>query len=424
MPRLPRIGLTGWIMVALAAGLGCGLLQHLVLPDDINQATIRWVHDPLGRIFLNGIRMLVVPLVLVSLTLGTAAIGDLSKLGRIGGKVMGIYLGTTAMAITLGYALASLIHPGRGLTIPVEAAFEAKTKPFVMDILVDIVPTNPILAMVEGRMLQVIFVAVLAGLAIASIGEAAAPVKKGLESLDAIIQKMVWFVMMFAPLGVFGLLAKVVASEGIDVFLPLLKYMGTILGGMTLHVAVVYSGVLIIFGRLNPLRFFQNAWPAVVVAFSTASSNASLPVTMRVAEERMGSDESIHAFTLPLGATVNMDGTAFMQGCATVFIAEVYGIDLSTADFMTVVLMATLASVGTAGVPGAGLIMLSMVLQEVGLPLEGIAIILGVDRILDMCRTAVNVCGDLTATVVVANSEGALDRAVFDHKSAPMEVGG
>ncbi len=422
MPRLPKLGLTGWIMVALGAGLGCGLLQYLLLPEAVNEGIIRWVHDPLGDIFLNGIRMLVVPLVLVSLTLGTAAIGDLKKLGRIGGKVMALYLGTTAIAITLGYGLAKLIHPGRGLSIPVEAAFEARSKPFVMDIIVDIVPTNPFLGMVEGKMLQVIFIAILAGLSIASLGEKAGPVKSGLESLDAIIQRMVWFVMMFAPFGVFGLLAKVVASEGLEVFLPLIKYMANILGGMGLHVAITYSLVLVVFARLNPVRFFLNAWPAVVVAFSTASSNATLPVTMRVSEQRMGTDESVHSFTLPLGATVNMDGTAFMQGCATVFIAEVYGIPLSTGDFLTVVLMATLASIGTAGVPGAGLIMLSMVLHEVGLPLEGIGIILGVDRVLDMCRTAVNVCGDLAATAVVSKSEGALDEATYNHASPRMEV--
>ncbi len=411
-------------MVGLVAGLLCGLLQYLLLPPELNVAIIRWVHDPLGKIFLNGIRMLVVPLVLVSLTLGTAAIGDLRKLGRIGGKVMGLYLGTTAIAISLGYALARIIHPGRGLSIDVDATFSPKESPFLMDILVDIVPRNPFSAMVEGKMLQVIFVAVLAGLAIASLGPRAATLKRGLESLDAVIQRMVWFVMLFAPLGVFGLLAKVVASEGVEVFLPLIKYMGNILGGMALHVVIVYSLILLVFARLNPIRFFQNAWPAIVVAFSTASSNATLPVTLRTAEERMGSEDSVHAFTLPLGATINMDGTAFMQGCATVFIAEVYGIPLSTGDFLTVVLMATLASVGTAGVPGAGLIMLSMVLSEVGLPIEGIGIILGVDRILDMCRTAVNVCGDLTATVVVAKSEGALDENVFYHENLPMKGAG
>ncbi len=421
MPRRFSIGLTGWILVGLGAGLVFGILQHLLLPEAWNEAIIHWVHDPLGRVFLNGIRMLVVPLVLVSLTLGTASIGDLRKLGRIGGKTVGLYLGTTAVAISLGFVLASLSHPGRGLSIPVDAAFEGKDSPFVMDILVDVVPSNPLLAMVEGSMLQVIFVAILAGLAVAAVGERAAPVMRGLEALDAVIQKMVWFVMLFAPIGVFALLAEVVADQGVAVFLPLLKYMGAVLAALALQVLFTHSCVLFSLTRLSPLQFFRNAWPAVLVAFSTSSSNATLPVTLSTAKTRMGTDEAVHSFTLPLGATVNMDGTAIMQGVATVFIAEAYGISLSGGDFLTVVLMATLASIGTAGVPGVGLIMLSMVLTELGLPLEGIGIILGVDRVLDMSRTAVNVCGDLVTTVVVASSEGALDRSIFDTVDARMD---
>jgi len=417
-----RIGLTSWILIGLAAGGVTGLLQHLLLPEALNQGLIRWVHHPLGRIFLNGIRMLVVPLVLVSLTLGTAAIGDLRKLGRIGGKTVGLYLATTAVAISLGLLLARLVHPGSGLSIDVETAFEGRESPFLMDILVDVVPTNPLLAMVEGKMLQVIFLAVLAGLAIAATGEKAAPLVRGLQALDAVIQKMVWFVMLFAPIGVFALIAEVVAGQGLAVFLPLLKYMGTVLGALALHGIITYSTALFALTRLSPLRFYRNAWPALVVAFSTSSSNATLPVTLTTAETRMGTGESVHAFTLPLGATLNMDGTAIMQGVATVFIAEVYGVPLSGGDFLTVVLMATLASVGTAGVPGVGLIMLSMVLTEVGLPLEGIGIILGVDRILDMCRTAVNICGDLMTTVVVAKSEGELDLQVYEELDPRLDA--
>ncbi|MFH1469242.1 MAG: dicarboxylate/amino acid:cation symporter [Pseudomonadota bacterium] len=411
------------MLVAMGAGLGWGLLQHALLPDTWNEALVTWLLDPLGQLFLKGIRLLVVPLVLVSLTLGTAAIGDLRRLGRIGGKIMALYLGTTAAAISLGYALATLAHPGKGLSLPADVTFAAAQRPSPLTILLDIVPENPLTAMVEGNMLQVIFVAVLAGLALASAGPRAAPLRRGLEGLDAVIQRMVVLIMLFAPFGVFGPLAKVVATQGLDVFLPLLRYAGTLLGGLGLQVLVVYSLVLLFIGRLNPLHFFRNAWPALVVAFSTASSNASLPVTLRVSEERMGTDESVHAFTLPLGATVNMDGTALMQGCATVFIAEVYGIHLTPGDFLTVVLMATLASVGTAGVPGAGLIMLSMVLQQLGLPLEGIGIILGVDRVLDMTRTAVNVAGDLCATAVVARSEGALDLARYQDQ-VPAETEG
>lgn len=417
-----KLGLTAWILIGLGAGIVVGLLQYFLLPGNVNQAIIRWVHNPIGAIFLNGIRLLVVPLVLVSLTLGTAAIGDLNKLGRIGGKTMLIYLSTTAIAISIGYLLASVIRPGSGLDIPVEATFEASESPFVMDIFVNIVPTNPFLAMVEGNMLQIIFVAILAGLAIAAIREKATPLVRVLESADEVIQKMVWMIMLFAPIGVFGLIAKVVAGEGLDVFIPLVKYMVTIFGALGIHAILTYSLYLVVLTRLSPFHFYRNVYPAMLVAFSTSSSNASLPVTMQVAEDRVGTKESVHSFTLPLGATINMDGTAIMQGVATVFIAGVYGIDLTLGNFLTVVMMATLASIGTAGVPGVGLIMLSMVLTEIGLPLEGIGIILGVDRILDMTRTAVNIAGDLMTTTVVAKSEGEIDLDRFEGRNKAMEL--
>jgi Na+/H+-dicarboxylate symporter len=412
-----KLNLTGWILLGLVGGIVVGLLQYWLLPEAVNDATVRYFHDPIGRLFLNGIRLLVVPLVLVSLTLGTAAIGDLGKLGRIGGKTMAVYLTTTAVAISIGFALAFLVQPGSGLSIPTDAAFTGREAPPLTDILVDIVPTNPFAAMVEGKMLQVIFVAILAGLAVARLRERAEPLVRVLESMDQVIQAMVTMIMYVAPLGVFALIAKVIVGEGLAVFVPLLKYMGAVLGALLIHAVVVYPTYLTVLGRLNPVQFFKNIFPAQVVAFSTSSSNATLPVTMEVAEHRLGTRESIHAFTLPLGATVNMDGTAIMQGVATVFIANVYGVDLSAGDFLRVVLMATLASIGTAGVPGVGLIMLSMVLVEVGLPVEGIGIILGVDRLLDMSRTAVNITGDLMCTAVVARSEGEFEPAIYGREN-------
>ncbi|MCB2212763.1 dicarboxylate/amino acid:cation symporter [bacterium] len=405
--------LTRWILIGLGAGIVVGLIQYLTLPADVNAAIIKWVHNPLGVVFLNAIRLMVVPLVLVSLTLGTAAIGDLSKLGRIGGKTMGIYLTTTAIAISIGFILATTVHPGTNLDIPVEGDFQGGESPFVMDIITDIVPTNPVSSMAEGNMLQIIFFAILAGLAIAKIGKKADPLMRGLESLDQVIQAMVVLIMWYAPIGVFGLIAKVVAGEGFAVFVPLLKYMFCVVGALAIHGLVIYPLYLMILTKLNPWRFYANIWPAMLVAFSTSSSNATLPVTMNVAGTRLGAKESIYSFTLPLGATINMDGTAIMQGVATVFIANVYGIDLTLGNFLTVVMMATLASIGTAGVPGVGLIMLSMVLTEIGLPIEGIGIILGVDRLLDMTRTSVNIAGDLMTTTVVAKSEGEFDVARF-----------
>ncbi len=416
-----KLGLTAWIMIGLGAGIVVGLLQYLILPDSVNDFIVKYFHDPVGNIFLHGIRLLVVPLVLVSLTLGTAAIGDLKKLGRIGGKTMGIYVTTTAIAISIGFALAWIVRPGSGLSIPVDQGFQGADKPSVIDLLVNIVPTNPFSAMVEGNMLQIIFVAMLAGLAIASLKEKAAPLYSFLEAADQVIQKMVVFIMYFAPIGVFGLMAEVIVSQGFEVFIPLLKYMATIVGALFLQGFVIYPLYLSLLGRLNPIQFFKNIYPAMVVAFSTSSSNATLPVTMDVAEKRVGVKDTVFSFTLPLGATINMDGTAIMQGVATVFIAGVYGIPLTVGDFFTVVLMATLASIGTAGVPGVGLIMLSMVLTEIGLPLEGIGIILGVDRVLDMTRTMINITGDLMATTVVGKSEGEFDEELYFAKNKKME---
>jgi Na+/H+-dicarboxylate symporter len=405
--------LTGWILLGLVAGIVLGLLQYWLLPASVNEASVRWFHDPVGRVFLNAIRLMVIPLVLVSLTLGTAAIGDLRKLGRIGGKTMSIYLVTTAVAITIGLTLASTVRPGEGLSIPVDADFTGSEAPPIADTLVNIVPANPFAAMVEGKMLQVIFVALLAGLALAAVRDRARPLIDLLTAADVVIQRMVVMIMWFAPLGVLALIAKVIVGEGLAVFVPLLKYMACVLGALAIHLLVVYPTLLVVLARLSPRRFFANVHPAMIVGFSTSSSNATLPVTMEVAEHRVGAREEVHAFTLPLGATINMDGTAIMQGVATVFIAGVYGIDLSIVDFLQVILMATLASIGTAGVPGVGLIMLSMVLVEIGLPVEGIGIILGVDRLLDMSRTAVNIAGDLMCTTVVAKSEGEFDVQVY-----------
>ena len=409
-----RISLTAWILLGLAGGVAVGLGQHLFLPADLNQASIRYFHEPVGRLFLNGIRLVVVPLVLVSLTLGTAAIGDIRKLGRIGGKTVAIYLTTTVLAVSIGFGLAFAVQPGSGIAMPTDASFKPVAPPGIADTLVGIVATNPFAAMVEGNMLQIIFIAMLAGLAIAWVGEPAAPALRGLKAIDLIVQRMVHLVMLFAPVGVFGLMAKVVIGQGSAVFLPLLKYVAAVFGGLLVHALVVYPAYLAALGRINPLRFYANVYPAMLVAFSTSSSSATLPVSMEVARERLGVHEDVYSFTLPLGATINMDGTAIMQGVATVFVANVYGIALGPAEFLQVALMATLASVGTAGVPGAGVIMLSMVLAQVGLPVEGIAIILGIDRLVDMGRTVLNISGDLMATAVVARSEGALDPAALD----------
>ena len=422
--RRRRPSLTVWILLGLVGGAGVGLLQNLFVPPDWNALSIRYFHEPVGKLFLNGIRLVVVPLVLVSLALGTAAIGDVRRLGRIGGKTLAIYMTTTLLAVSVGFGLAFAVQPGSGVAMPTDASFKPAAPPNIVDVLVGFVPVNPFAALVEGNMLQIIFIAMLAGLAIVWTGEAAGPVLGWLKAADLVVQRMVRLVMLFAPVGVFGLMARVVIGQGTAVFVPLLKYIAVVFGALAIHALVVYPAYLAVLGRINPLRFYRSIHPAMLMAFSTSSSSATLPVSMEVARERLGAREDVYSFTLPLGATINMDGTAIMQGVATVFVANVYGIALGPTEFLQVVLMATLASIGTAGVPGAGVIMLSMVLAQVGLPVEGIAIVLGVDRIVDMARTVLNVCGDLMTTAVVARTEGGLDPAALERAVAAQAGAG
>ncbi|AZR74899.1 sodium:dicarboxylate symporter [Anoxybacter fermentans] len=406
--------LTTQIFIALLAGVVFGVIANLFLSQEVYQALEKWILTPVGNIFIRGIRMMVVPLVLISLACGAAGIGDLKKLGRIGGKTLIFYMSTTAIAITIGLILAYIINPGIGINLSSEAAFQSKTPPFIMDVLTDIIPTNPFAAMTEGNMLQIILFAILTGIAIAYVGEKAQPILELANILNEVMIKMVSIVLVFAPYGVFALIAKVIASQGLEIILPLIKYMSTVLLALLLHTTITYSSALTLLARVNPLTFFKKFSPTMMVAFSTSSSNATLPVTIETVESKLGVSNEICSFTLPLGATINMDGTSIMQGVATIFIAQVFGIDLSFQALLMVILTATLASIGTAGVPGVGLITLSMVLQSVGLPVEGIALIIGVDRILDMTRTVVNITGDAVATIVIGNSEGAFDRVKFN----------
>jgi DAACS family dicarboxylate/amino acid:cation (Na+ or H+) symporter len=300
------------------------------------------------------------------------------------------------------------------------AQVELKDPPALEQVLIDLVPSNPVAAMANGSMLQVIVFALLFGVAVAAAGERGRHVLNFFNDLNAVIMRMVDLVMKLAPIGVFALIAKTFATQGADVLAPLLGYFLVVVGALLVHTLGTFSAVLYLLGRLDPMIFYAKLRSVLAFAFSTASSNATIPVTLKTTEERLGVSNSVAAFTVPLGATINMDGTAIMQGVATVFIAEVYGVDLSLADYLTVILTATLASVGTAGVPGVGLIMLAMVLGQVGLPVEGIALIIGVDRLLDMLRTATNVTGDCMVTCLVAKSEGALDETVYYDKAAGL----
>ncbi len=370
-----------------------------------------------GSIFIASLKLLVVPLVFVSLVCGTASLNDIRKLGRVGLKTVGLYLTTTAIAISLALVAAVIIGPGLGFDLSSEATFASKPPPPLVEVLIDIFPTNPVQAMASGKMLQIIVFAVLFGLAMVLAGAPGQRLLSLFQDGNEVIMKLVLMLMQAAPYGVFALLARTFAAEGFGAIMPLAKYFFLVLFVLLLHGTGTYMILLKALGRLSPVRFFKNMRAVHVFAFSTASSNATIPVSLETVEHKMGVNNSIASFTIPLGATINMDGTAIMQGVATVFIAQAYGMELAMSDFLIVVLTATLASIGTAGVPGVGLIMLAMVLEQVGLPVEGIALIIGVDRLLDMVRTAVNVTGDATVTCVVAKSEGQMDEALFNAES-------
>jgi Na+/H+-dicarboxylate symporter len=399
-----KLNVTTKIFIGLVLGVIVGLF--FTSAPDAAKTYIK----PFGDLFLNLIKMIIVPLVLSSLVVGAASTGDVKKLGRIGVKTLTYYLLTTAFAVTLGLILGNILNPGLGMNLPAGAKPDVSKVPSIVETLLNIVPSNPIKAMVDVNMLQIIVFALFLGIAITLIGDKGKPVLNFFESLAEVSYKIVALIMSYAPIGVFGLIVPVVAANGPAVLLPLLKVIITVYIGVALHAVLVYSSLVYIFAKMNPLKFFKGASPAMVVAFTTSSSSGTLPVTMESVEKNLGVPKTISSFVLPLGATINMDGTALYQGVCALFIAQVFGIHLTLAQQMVIILTATLASIGTAGVPGAGLIMLTMVLQSVGLPLEGIALIAGIDRVLDMARTCINVTGDMAGSVVVAASEGELQK--------------
>lgn len=408
-------GLTRRILIGLAAGLVVGvILERLPTDHMLFEFLVDGVFYVGGQVFLASLKLLIVPLVLVSLACGTASLEDVSRLGRIGGKTLVLYLFTTAIAISLAILAAVLLEPGAGIALPTEATgFSPSEAPGLADTLINIFPENPFQAMAEAQMLQVIVFAVLLGISMTLAGEAGRDLLRVFESANAVIMKLVFLLMQIAPYGVFCLIAKVFAEQGYDVFGSLMRYFATVVGVLLLHLLVTYPLLLLLLARLGPFAFLRKLRTPMTVAFSTASSGATLPVTLRTTEERLGVDGSIASFTVPLGATINMDGTAIMQGVATVFIAQAYGIEIAASGYLTIVVTATLASIGTAGVPGVGTVMLAMVLAQMDLPVEGIGLILGVDRLLDMMRTAVNVTGDAAVSCIVARSEGRLDLEVY-----------
>lgn len=414
--------LSSRILLGMVLGIILGLiLNSLGGADPDKTPIISWfvnnVFDVVGQIFVISLKLLVVPLVFFSLVCGSASMGEDVKMGQVALKTVSLYLMTTAIAVSLALTIANIVDPGVGINTSEAANYVAKEAPSFKDVFIGIFPSNPFQAMVEGNMLQVIVFAILVGIAILQAGESGNKVLRGCQMISDVIMRMVSILMNLAPYGVFCLLAKLFTGQGFSAIVNLALYFGTIVFVLLLHASVVYTTIFTLFTRLNPLTLFKNMRPAMLFAFSTSSSNATMPITLNVAKNRVGAHNSIASFTVPLGATVNMDGTAIMQGIATVFIAQAYGLDLSMTEYFAVIATATLASIGTAGVPGVGLITLAMVLQQVGLPVEGIGLIIGVDRLLDMLRTVVNVSGDGMVTAVVANSEGRLDKTIFNDTS-------
>lgn len=414
------MSLTGRVILGMVVGILTGFAIQSLFADSgfVNNYIVNGLFEVGGQIFVASLKMLVVPLVFVSLVCGTSSLKDLSTLGRMGGKTLALYIGTTAVAITLALTIGNLFQPGAGADLTAASSFKSADAPSLGQVIIDMFPTNPIQAMAEGKTLQVIVFAVLFGIAISAAGKPGERIAAVFSDLNEVIMKLVALLMNLAPYGVFFLMAKLFSGLGLSAIWNLAEYFLVLAGTLLLHGLVTYSAMLKGFTGLSPITFLRKMEDAIMFAFSTASSNATIPVTMETAKNRMGVDNKVASFTVPLGATVNMDGTAIMQGVATAFIAQAYNIDLTMGDYLMVILTATLASVGTAGVPGVGLVMLAMVLNQVGLPLEGIALIMGVDRLLDMIRTAVNITGDSAVTIIVAKSEGSFDEARFNDPAA------
>lgn len=417
LDKFKKISLGNWILIGMILGFIVGLILNF------------WVKDPFikdivlidnvfyigGTVFIKLMKMLVVPLVFCSIVVGVASISDIRKIGKIGGTTILIYLLTTALAITIALLIAGIIKPGEGLNMAGLAQANLTTAQSMADTVINIIPDNPINSLASGDMLPVIIFGVLIGIILAKLREETKTVNKLFEEGNTIMMEMTSIVMKFAPIGVFCLMAKTFAGLGFGGLMPLLKYIGCVLLGLAIQAFIVYPSIMVILTRLNPIKFFKRFISVMFFAFSSSTSNATIPLNMEKLSE-MGVSRDVSSFTIPLGATINMDGTAIMQGCAVMFAAQAYGIDLGTSALITVVFTAVMASVGTAGVPSVGLITLNMVFNSVGLPVDAIGIIMGIDHLLDMFRTAVNVTGDAICTLIVSFRSKALDLDVFNGK--------
>ncbi|VAW46099.1 Proton/glutamate symporter @ Sodium/glutamate symporter [hydrothermal vent metagenome] len=412
--------LTKKIIILMVLGAVVGLTFNLTGWNNIefiDTYVVGGLFHVVGQLFINSLKMIMIPLVFVSLFCGTTALRDPAMLGKIGGRTLAFYLMTTAIALVMALSFALMIEVGAGADITKNPGYVVKEGKSFIAVILSIID-NPVKAMAEGNLLAVIMFSILLGLSSTFAGKPGEQLIDFFNSLNAVIMKLVMLIMHLAPYAVFAILAKVCAELGINAIKSLTGYFFTVLSLLIFHALVVYPLLLKLLSGLNPLTFLKKMESAVTFAFGTSSSNATIPVTLRTVTERMGVKKSVASFTVPFGATINMDGTAIMQGVATVFIANAYGVDLSNTQLMMVVLMATMASIGSAGVPSAGLVMLQAVLYQAGLPVEGIGLILGIDRLLDMTRTAVNITGDAAVTCIVAKSQNQFDQTVFDDPEA------
>lgn len=366
-------------------------------------------------------KMLVVPLVFFSIVIGVASISDIRKIGSIGGRTIGIYLITTALAVSIALMIAGMIQPGAGLNMYGVSQANVTSNVTVTDTLLSMIPDNPFNSLAHGDMLPVIIFGVLVGIILATLREETDIINKFFTQGNTVMMEMTRIVMKFAPIGIFCLMAKTFATLGFDGLLPLAKYIGCVLLGLAIQTFIVYPSLLVIMTRLNPIKFFRKFIPVMFFGFSSSTSNATIPLNLAKLSE-LGVSREISSFTIPLGATINMDGTAIMQGCAVMFAAQAYGMDLGITALLTVIFTAVMASIGTAGVPSVGLITLNMVFSSVGLPVDAIGIIMGIDHILDMFRTAVNVTGDAICTIIVSFKNKAIDLDIFNGKKEPLET--
>ena len=407
------MSLTSKILIGMLSGLIFGSIISL-LGFEANPFIKVYLIDGFlnigGQIFISLLKLMVVPLVFFSLTSGVSSLDKNLSLGRIAGKTLGLYLITTAIAISIGLSIAVFLNPGNNLDLQTSTLLSIPESPNIKDIILNIIPSNPIQAMADGNMLQIIVFSILVGIAIRGLGDSVKIIKDVVSNITEIVLKLVMYIINIAPYGVFCLMSVLFAEKGLTVLGDLSFYFFIVVSALLIHGFLTYSALLILFAKINPFSFFDKVKSLMIFAFSTSSSNATIPVTLKTVIDNIGVNRKVASFTVPLGATINMDGTAIMQGVATVFIANAYSIDLLLTDYLMVILTATLASIGTAGVPGVGLIMLAMVLNQVGLPVEGIGLIIGVDRLLDMLRTVVNVTGDSAVSTIVANSENQLER--------------